>query len=148
MLYVGGMSSEERRAWIMLVVTVGSYATYLTIILRRMSHTPVAEVPYVSTLLWTIGLAILSTIVLSIVASIVMARGVEKKDQRDKEINRFGEYVGQSFVIIGAVAAMIMAMAELDYFWIANAIYLGFVLSSILGSVAKVASYRWGFRQW
>jgi uncharacterized membrane protein YozB (DUF420 family) len=142
------MSSEERRAWIMLVVTVGSYATYLTIILRRMSHTPIAEVPYVSTLLWTIGLAIVSTIVLSILVSIVVARGVEQKDQRDKEINRFGEYVGQSFVIIGAVAALLMAMAELDYFWIANAIYLGFVLSSILGSVAKVASYRWGLRQW
>jgi hypothetical protein len=29
-------------------------------------------------------------------------------DQRDREINRFGEYIGQSFVVIGRVAALIL----------------------------------------
>jgi hypothetical protein len=40
---------------------------------------------------------------------------------RDKEIGRLGEYTGQSFVVIGAVAAMLMAMAGWDHFWIATA---------------------------
>lgn len=50
--------------------------------------------------------------------------------------------------MIGAVAALLMAMAELDHFWIANTIYLAFVLSAILGSMAKIAAYREGFQQW
>ena len=29
-------------------------------------------------------------------------------------------------------------------FWIANAVYLGFVLSAVVGSVAKVVAYRRG----
>jgi hypothetical protein len=46
------------------------------------------------------------------------------------------------------VAALLMAMAEWDHFWIANVIYLAFVLSAILGSVAKIVAYRRGFQPW
>jgi hypothetical protein len=31
-----------------------------------------------------------------------------------------------------------------DYFWIANVIYLGFVLSAVAGSVVKLVAYRRG----
>jgi hypothetical protein len=76
------------------------------------------------------------------------AKDAGVKDQRDKEIYRFGEYIGQSFLVIGGVAALVMAMAEVDHFWIANAIYLAFFLSAILGSVAKIVAYRRGFQPW
>ena len=55
---------------------------------------------------------------------------------------------GQSSVVVGGVAVLIMAMAEVDYFWIADAIYLAFVLSGILGSAAKLVAYRRGFQPW
>ena len=41
-----------------------------------------------------------------------------------------------------------MSMAELNHFWIANAIYLAFGLSSLLGSAAKIVAYRRGFQPW
>jgi hypothetical protein len=71
-----------------------------------------------------------------------------QKDQRDREIHRFGEYVGQSFLVIGGVAALAMAMAELNHFWIANVVYLAFVLSAILSSLTKIVVYRLGFHPW
>jgi len=139
------MSFDEKRAWIQAVVAVGSYGTYLAIILGRTGHTPLAEVNYASTLLWTVGIGIVVAIVVHIAAGMVSPGGT-RKDQRDREINRFGEYVGQSLVVVGAVGALLMAMAELPYFWIANTIYLAFVLSAVLGSVAKIAAYRRGFQ--
>lgn len=78
----------------------------------------------------------------------LLAQEAGKKDQRDREIYRFGEYIGQSFVVMGGVAALLMAMAEWDHFWIANVIYLAFVLSAMLGSVAKIVAYRRGFQPW
>ncbi|MFC7484351.1 hypothetical protein ACFQX7_35990 [Luedemannella flava] len=52
-------------------------------------------------------------------------------------------------MIIGGVAALGMAMAELPYFWIANAVYLAFILSSLLSSTAKIMAYRkGGFQSW
>ena len=49
---------------------------------------------------------------------------------RDKEIDRLGERVGSSFVVIGGLGALVLAMLDVDCFWIANAMYLAFVLSA------------------
>jgi hypothetical protein len=43
-----------------------------------------------------------------------------------------------------AGAALVMAMIRWDYFWIANVIYLGFVLWAIAGSVVRLVAYRRG----
>ncbi|MBT2514874.1 hypothetical protein [Arthrobacter sp. ISL-30] len=142
------MGSEERSAWIMLVVSLAAYVTYLAIILGRAAGAPLHEVPYVATMLWTIGGAIVASIGLNILFSVILRDGEGKKDQRDREIYRFGEYIGQSFLVIGGVAALVMSMAEFPYFWIANAVCLAFFLSAVLGSVAKVIAYRRGLPAW
>lgn len=145
-LYIHGMSLEQKRAWIALVAAVGGYGAYLVVVLSRAAGAPLVEVAYAWPLVWTV----VAAIVVSIIGNIAVAIGSRRNarvDQRDREIHRFGERVGQSFVVIGAVAAMIMALVDVDQFWIANAIYLGFVLSMVLTSVARLAAYRWGF-QW
>lgn len=147
------MSFEERGVWILLTVAVGAYAVYLSLILSGPADVPLAERAYVVPMLWTIGGAIVAGIVLTIIAGIltgiVSRRGqIDKKDQRDKEINRLGDHIGSSFVAIGGVSALILAWIEAPYFWIANVIYLGFVLSGIVGSVAKLVAYRRGFQTW
>jgi hypothetical protein len=142
------MAFQEKRAWLMAVVSVGAYAAYLIAVLSGSVNGSPARTPYVSALLWTVGAAIAANVVLQIPLALGARGDAGAKDERDREINRFGEYVGQSFVVIGAVAALVLAMAQADHFWIANAIYLAFVLSAVLSSVAKIAAYRWGFRPW
>ncbi|MFF3456719.1 hypothetical protein ACFYXH_20765 [Streptomyces sp. NPDC002730] len=142
------MPFEEKSAWVMGVLAVSTYAGYLVVILGRTGDTPLVEVSYVATLLWALGISIAASIVLHMLIAMFSPKDTHKKDQRDREINRFGEHIGQSFVVIGGVAALGMSMAELDYFWIANAVYLAFVLSAILGSTAKIVAYRRGFQSW
>ncbi|NUT33073.1 MAG: hypothetical protein HOV79_08365 [Hamadaea sp.] len=148
LLYIRAMAYEEKRAWIMLVVSTVVYAAYVGIILNRADGGPLHDVPYASTLLWSIGVAIVAAIVLGIAAVVTAGKGGDRTDQRDREIDRFGDHVGQGFSVIGAVSAMLMALAEWDTFWIANVIYLGFVLSAILSSIAKIFAYRKGFHPW
>lgn len=142
------MSSEEKRAWVMAVVTFGAYASYVALILAQAGSGPLTAVPYISTMLWTIGAAIVANVALTAAVALSAPKDCDKKDMRDKQIYRFGEYIGQSFVVAGAVAALGMSMARLGYFWIANVIYLAFVLSAILASVAKIVAYRRGFQTW
>lgn len=142
------MGYEEKRAWIMLMVGVATYAVYLIIILSRAASTPLADVPYIAPLLWTVGIAIVSTIVITMVAVALAPQDVGKKDPRDREINRFGEYIGQSFVVVGGLASLLLAMVEADHFWIANVVYLTFNLSAVTGSVAKIFAFRRGFQSW
>ncbi|MEO5807716.1 hypothetical protein [Devosia sp.] len=142
------MSFEEKSAWAFLLATVIAYAVYLKLVLEQAGGMPLTQVPYVWPLLWSIGGAIVLSILLHIVIATIDPRDGGKKDQRDRDIYRLGEYTGQSFVVIGGIAAMAMAMAQWDYFWIANVIYLCFVLSAILGSITKIALYRFGFHPW
>jgi hypothetical protein len=142
------MSFEEKNVWIYAAVSLAAFGAYVVIILGRAQGIPLAEVPYVGVMLWTIGAAIAASIVGRIVVAIAWPKDADKKDQRDKEINRFGEYIGQSFVVVGAAAALVLSMAEVDHFWIANAVYLAFVLSALLGSTAKIFAYRRGFQPW
>lgn len=142
------MTHEEKRAWIGLVVAIAGYTSYATMVLIRMDGRPLADVPYAGILLWTVGAAIVAAIVAEIVIGVVNPKASRAADERDREIGRLGEYVGQGFVVIGAVAAMLMAMADWDSFWIANVIYLCFVLSAVVGGIAKVVVYRKGVPQW
>ena len=142
------MSFEEKRAWIFLLVAICGYASYLGVVLGRVDGGPISEVAYAATLLWSVGGAIVATIGLNIAVAVASPGEAEHKDQRDREIHRFGEYIGQSFVILGGVVALAMALAKWEHFWIANAIYAAFVLSAILGSVAKIVAYRRGFQPW
>jgi len=142
------MAHQEKRAWIMLVVTLVVYPGYVVLVLRNAAGAPLVDATYASTLLWSIGIAIAANIVLDIATSLGTPRSEYKADARDKEIARVGDLTGQSLLVVGAVAAMVLAMIEADQFWIANVLYLGFVLSAVLGSLAKIAGYRDGFQTW
>jgi hypothetical protein len=142
------VTHQEKRAWIMLMVSVAAYAVYVSIILSRADGGTLPATPYAGALLWTVGAAIVANIVLEIGIGIVNPRASRAKDVRDKEIGRLGDHIGQAFVVIGAVAAMLMALADWNRFWIANVIYLCFVLSAVLGSLTKVLVYRGRFPQW
>ncbi|WP_460723069.1 hypothetical protein [Nocardia heshunensis] len=141
------MSYEEKRTWILAVASGVSYAIYLIVVLTRSRHTALPDVAYVGPLLWAVG----GSIVVSIMASIAVSIGSrdrDRRDQRDREIDRRGTLVGNGFVVLGAVAALALAMADGDRFWIANVIYLGFTLSAVVGAAAKLVAYRQGMWPW
>jgi len=46
---------------------------------------------------------------------------------------------------VGAIGALAITMLGFDHFWIANALYLSFVASSLVSGVVKLAAYRRGF---
>ena len=43
------------------------------------------------------------------------------------------------------IVPFVLTLAEFDYFWIANAIYLAFVVSAVVGTIVKLVAYRRGF---
>jgi hypothetical protein len=103
----GVVTHQEKRAWIMLVVSAAAYSVYAGIILSRADGQPLPRVPYAATLLWTICASILASIVLEIALGVANPRASRLKDDRDRQIGRLGDYSGQSFVIIGAVTKII-----------------------------------------
>lgn len=143
------MSYEEKGTWVYLVIAVVGYTVYLSLVLPQVAAgVAVEDVDYVPVMLWTIGGAIVATIVLRILVEIVFPSESTKGDVRDRDIDRLGTRVGSSFVVIGALGALVLAMLEADWFWIANIIYLCFVLSALLESITRLVAYRRGVPTW
>ena len=138
------MTYEEKGTWVYLVTSAGAYAVYLAIILARVASTPVADVSYAAVLLWTAGASIVANMAGRMLGEMARPSDSRRADVRDKEIYRSGEHASRWFLVAGAAAALVMAMAKVDYFWIANVIYLGFVLWAVAGSALKLVAYRRG----
>jgi hypothetical protein len=138
------VSYEEKGTWVYLVTSAAAYLVYLAIMLGRVASTPVDQVPYVAVLLWTCGASIVANMAGRMLVEMARPSDSRRADVRDKEIYRFGEYASRWFLVAGAAAALLMAMAKWDYFWIANVIYLGFVLWAVAGSALKLVAYRRG----
>lgn len=142
------MTYEEKGTWLLLVIAIGGYAVYLGLLLRAADGGPLVDAPYVAPMLWAIGGAIVAGIVLRGLLEIVWRSERQSADVRDRAIDRMGSAVGSSFVTIGATGALVLAMVEAPHFWIANALYLAFVVSGIVAPVAKLIAYRRGLPRW
>ncbi len=149
------MPFEEKMTWVSLVITIVVPVWYLVTMAGRLADTSAAEVAYQRPMLIAfgvyIGLSIVGAIAVSI-ASAVSAeiRGgrpdeIDRKDERDKDIGRRGDVIGFYVASAGAVGVLALTMLEYDYFWIANALYLSFVVATLVSSVVKLAYYHRGF---
>ena len=124
----------------MIVVLIVS-AVYFAGVLGQVGVIPVSEIEYVRPMITVI----IATIVAYIVVAISAPSEADKKDERDKNINRFGESIGYSVLGLLILLPLGLAMAEFDPFWIANAIYLAGVLAATISSIVKIVAYRRGF---
>jgi hypothetical protein len=150
------MPFEEKLTWVNLFVTLGVAATYFVVVLTPLGEVPAAEIAYQRPLLIAIGAAILLTIVGAILAAIGTAVSselsgrdandeIERKDERDVDINRRGDLLGYYVASVGVLGVMALTMLEYDYFWIANALYLSFVAAALVSGVFKLVLYHRGY---
>jgi hypothetical protein len=140
------VSYVEKNTWLFGIIAIGGYAVYLALVLAQGG--PLEQRDYVVPMLATIGgaivVGILGGIALGIVARADRDNG-GKPDVRDKEIEQAGERVGNSFLVIGALGALVLAWLEVDHFWIANELYLAFVVSGVTSAMTRLGLYHRGF---
>ena len=138
------MSYREKGSWVYLVVTVGSFAVYCAIILARADGRSLADVSYVQPLLWTLGISVVASTLLRTVVETARPSDSRRSDVRDRDINRFGEYIGALVLAVAMGVPFILALVRADYFWIANAIYAAFTIWAVVSTAAKLIAYRRG----
>ena len=137
------VSYEEKGTWVYLLVSLIVYAGYVITVLGR-AQTPISTTAYQWPLVIAIGLAVVTSVALRVLVEIVRPSETHRADARDRDIDRIGIIRSWWLVTAGAVAALAMALAEWPHFWIANVVYLGFVLQAVTGSAVKLGAYRRG----
>ena len=136
------MSFQEKSTALMLVIMLVVYGAYFATIASRLGDTAVDQIPYQAWMLVTVVILVVLAIVGHIVVAVLPSYDGDESDERDRLVDLRGESFGGFVLGVGALGALLLAMAEFDHFWIANAILLALVLSEIVASVAKLALYR------
>jgi len=156
------MVAEQRNAWIALLVAVVGYAVYFNLVMTGAAGGPLVEAEYLIPMAVVVVGSVVGTVVLNVVVAVIagivagsrdpktadatVRRVMQESDERDRAINRSGELAARWVLIAGALAALVFAGLELEHFWIAHVIFLGFYVSAIFGAIFKLSAYRWGLR--
>lgn len=139
------MTFKAKTTAIMLVTLTIVYGWYFIQMLPEIAETPVSEIGYQGVMLATVVLFVILFVAGMIVLAAADRRQADDEDERDQLIERRGDQVGSYVLLVAALAAMALAMVEGDYFWIANALLAGLVLSELVKGVVMLAAYRRGF---
>jgi hypothetical protein len=142
------MAFLEKSNWVVLVVAVPTLLVYAALVVPQVIGKPIAEVSWVQPMVVAIVGFVVANVLGNVVAAVSNPGEADRHDQRDREIDQFGERIGNWLIVAGSITALALAMLMADHFWIANAIFLGGIAGSITSSVAKIAAYHGSFQQW
>lgn len=142
------MTFLEKSNWVVLVVAVPTLLVYAALVVPQLLSKPIAEVSWVQPMILTIVGFVVANVLGNVVAAASNPSEADKNDERDREIDRFGERVGNWLIVAGSGAALVLAMTGADRFWIANAIFLGGLAGALVSSVTKIAAYHGPFQRW
>ena len=139
------MSFEEKNTWIYgLTAALGAVA-YFAIVGSQVPTTPVTEIDYVVPMIAVIAGSIVLAILAIIVVSVAAPSEADKRDERDRLVNTRGDQVGFYVLSVLALVPLGLAFAGAEHFWIANSLYVAFVVTAVVSSLVKVYAYRRGF---
>ena len=136
------MSFHGKSTALMLAIVIGVYGWYFVTVARWASVAPVAEIAYQPLMLATVVVLVILAVGGHILLAVIPPYAGRQPDERDRLIEARGESIGGVVLGAGAVGGVFLAMAESDYFWIANTILLGLVLSEVVAGGAKFIYYR------
>lgn len=150
------MTVNERTVWASLVVVIVSSGAYVALMVPRLLSRPVGEISWVGPMLWTMGLGVVGTVLLTIVFTVAAeatrrhgcspaSRGEVTSDIRDQEIGRLGWRASMSVISVGFGGALVLAMLDAHTFWIGNLIFLFLTAGAVVEAVTKIRLYRRGF---
>jgi hypothetical protein len=142
------MAFLEKSNWVAVIVAVPTLLVYAALVVPQVLSKPIAEVSWVQPMVFTIVGFVVANILGNVLAAASNPGEADRKDQRDAEIDHFGERVGNWLIIAGSCAALVLAMARADHFWIANAIFIGGITGALLSSITKIAAYHGPFQRW
>ena len=137
------MSFREKSAWLLVGIVVVAYGWYVTSVMAQIDDVAVADVAYQRS-----AVAATMVVVVLVAVSHVALAAIGPADQRHPDstaaIRRYARSTGGIVITAAAVLGMALAMAEADYFWIANVILAGLVVAELSAAGFEIVIYRRG----
>lgn len=142
------MHFMEKMNWAALIVGLAALGWYALQIVPDMGVMAVDEIawkgPMIQTLLGFLALLIAAIVIVAILDHKTLAKDDIVDDERDHSIERRGDAWSGHVLHAFAFLALVLLFLDAHVFWVANAIFLGSMLSGAIGLVIRVVQYRTG----
>lgn len=138
------MAFEEKMAWVTLVSITLVYGAYFWIIADLVSTEPIAEIGYQGLMIATVVGVVFLAVAGSIVVALSNPKRADEHDERDKSIARRAGSISGIVLGAGVFIPLVLAMADAESFWIAQAILAALVVSQIAEDSIRIYFYRRG----
>lgn len=139
------LSYGERTAWTTAVTVPLGTVGYLVVVVPRVLRENVADVAWAGPMLWSMGFTLVAGVVGAILLAIVTREHDTSHDVRDTQIERYGDRIALVGTAAGAFAVLVLAMLEVDWFWIGTTLFLLGAIGTTAGAVAQLRAYRGAF---
>lgn len=139
------MNKNQREASVQLIAIPISVVVFFILMWGEFSK-PVSEYEFVWPILWAIVASVIASILVTIGFAMIFPNRVENsiKDERDRRIHSLGKDYTMGFYVLGSLLALVFAMLQLDYYWIALAVVITSTLAAVAQSIVKLLMYRFG----
>jgi hypothetical protein len=138
----GSTTFQEKSAITMTVILAVAFGGYFALVLAVIADTPERHLAATGLL---VGVAAIVTILAAtsrVLLALVFRSQVNEEDERDRLYALRSERLAGSVLAIGVCAGIGLAMAQVDSFWIAQALIASFVAAEAFEGTVKVILYR------
>lgn len=136
------MTFPEKSAITMTAILVLVFSGYFALVLAVIAGTPERDLAYTGLL---VGVAVIVTILAAtshVCLALVFRSQANAYDERDRLVGLRSERVAGYVLAVGVCAGIGLAMAQVEAFWIAQALIASFVVAEVLEGIVKVVLYR------
>ena len=138
------MPFQEKSAIVMSAILIVIYGAYFALLGLWLKSAPADEIAYQPLLV----IVVVPLAILAAASHIVLAlrdpKEANQYDERDRLVALRSERLSGYVLALGVFVGILLAMFEVTWFWIANALMLAWVLAEIVDGVTKVVLYRRG----
>lgn len=132
------MSWKEKSAWVVVAGLSVTYGAYFVMILNGTASDPAA--------LWQpLAVMVVSLVVLLATGHAVLAAREPKRAARhatDRRIDRDARATGGVVLAVGSVAALLLAMAQVEHGWVVNVVLAALVGSELAAGARRIVAHR------
>lgn len=136
------MTFSEKSAITMTAILVVVFSGYFALVLGVLAEKPERDLAYTGLL---VGVAVVVTILAAashVLLALMFRSQVNAYDERDQLVGLRSERVAGYVLAAGVCTGIGLAMAQVDAFWIAQALIASFVVAEVLEGIVKVVLYR------
>jgi hypothetical protein len=139
------MNKNQREASVQLIAIPISVVVFFILMWGEFSK-PASDYEFVWPILWAIVASVIASILVTIGFAMIFPNRLENsiKDERDRRIHSLGKDYTMGFYVLGSVLALVFAMLELDYYWIALTVFMSASMANFAHSLVKLLMYRFG----